>query len=93
MPRSWLLLDYTSTSPRHHPAVAGAGKECCYSPKNLNAVLNPGPPLFRMDRDQNYGAIGGFASYVVTAQNTTIRYHSDNGTVLYTGTPVKPRNL
>ncbi len=55
--------------------VAGAGKECCYSPTNLDNALNPGEPLFRLDSEQTHGGmIGGFASYAVTAANTTIRY-------------------
>jgi acid phosphatase/tartrate-resistant acid phosphatase type 5 len=95
--------------------VTGAGKACCYKPDNLKAILNPGPPAFRMDSEQSHGAAGGFASFAVTAQahpaprtptpnlpprdrcpcdlqNTTIRYHSDNGTVLFSATPVAPRN-
>lgn len=71
--------------------LAGAGKECCYAPSHLHSQLNPGPPLFRMDREQKHGAIGGFASYVVTATATTVRYHDHTGAVLYTAEPLPPR--
>ena len=71
--------------------VAGAGKECCYDPANLDNEKNPGQPLFRMDSDQTHDAIGGFASYSVTAESTIIRYHDQDGSILYQGTPVAPR--
>jgi len=48
--------------------IAGAGKQCCYEPKNLNNRANPGLPLFRMDAGENKGDGGGFASYTVTQQ-------------------------
>ena len=71
--------------------VAGAGKECCYAPWHLHSRLNPGPPLFRMDKGMEHSAIGGFASYVVTAEATTVRYHDHDGSVLYTAAPLPPR--
>ena len=49
--------------------VAGAGKECCYSPKNLNNKANPGLPWFRMDAGENEADGGGFASYTVTQRS------------------------
>ncbi len=71
--------------------VAGAGKECCYSPKNLDNKVNPGEPLFRMDSGQNHSQIGGFASYSVTAEATTVRFHGADGSVLYAADPLPPR--
>jgi len=73
--------------------VAGAGKECCYSPSNLNNKNNPGQPLFRMDADKNKGDGGGFASYSVTDSSTTIRFHAASGKVQYTAAPIPPRKL
>jgi tartrate-resistant acid phosphatase type 5 len=52
--------------------IAGAGKQCCYEPKNLNNRANPGLPLFRMDAGKNEGDGGGFASYTVSATGTQI---------------------
>lgn len=78
----------------HHPSsrqdlhfiVAGAGKECCYEPFNIHNPKNPGKPLFRMDsRVRPENANGGFASFHVLHDKniTTVRFHSDDGTVLY----------
>jgi len=72
--------------------LAGAGMECCYQPKNLDNHANPGQPLFRMDLLQNRDDTGGFASYTVSASNTTIRFHAANGgRVQYTAEPILPR--
>lgn len=71
--------------------LAGAGKECCYRPSHLHSRLNPGPPLFRMDSEVRHGSTGGFASYVVSETSTTIRYHAQDGSVLYTAAPLTPR--
>ena len=71
--------------------LAGAGRWCCYRPDHLHSALNPGPPAFRMDAHETHGAIGGFASFAVTAEATVVRMHADNGTVLHTASPVTPR--
>ena len=46
--------------------LTGAGMECCYAADNLNNKANPGEPWFRMDKGQNQGDGGGFASFTVT---------------------------
>eukprot|EP00900_Chrysochromulina_parva_P017957 jgi/Chrpa1/26162/Chrysochromulina_OHIO_Genome00001145-RA len=71
--------------------IAGAGKQCCYEPKNLNNRANPGLPLFRMDAGENKGDGGGFASYTVSATGTQIRFHMASGAVQYEPTVIKPR--
>eukprot|EP01059_Diplonema_ambulator_P031780 TRINITY_DN594_c0_g1_i1.p1 TRINITY_DN594_c0_g1~~TRINITY_DN594_c0_g1_i1.p1 ORF type:complete len:330 (+),score=120.28 TRINITY_DN594_c0_g1_i1:39-1028(+) len=70
--------------------LAGAGKECCYDPTNINKVPS-GSMKFRMDSQNTYGAKGGFASLTVTATETTIKYYDTTGKVLYTAAPVYPR--
>lgn len=72
--------------------VSGAGKTCCYKPKNLNNKNNAGKLEFRMDNEQTNGARAGFASFSVSANETTIRYHDQDGNVLFTSDAVLPRN-
>ena len=38
------------------------------------------------------GTVGGFSSVYITKQNMTVRFHDQNGTVMYTSS-VPPRNL
>eukprot|EP01064_Diplonema_japonicum_P017769 TRINITY_DN2607_c6_g1_i1.p1 TRINITY_DN2607_c6_g1~~TRINITY_DN2607_c6_g1_i1.p1 ORF type:complete len:353 (+),score=72.12 TRINITY_DN2607_c6_g1_i1:63-1061(+) len=70
--------------------LSGAGKECCYSPKHADA-LPANITKFHMDSHNKYGSDGGFASFTVTSEYTTVKYYSDNGTVLFTSDPIFPR--
>ena len=38
------------------------------------------------------GTVGGFSRVIITKQNMTVRFHDQNGTILYTSS-VPPRNL
>jgi len=71
--------------------VSGAGKTCCYGAKNLNNAANTGDLKFRMDSGETHGAKAGFASFSVTANETTIKYHNQDGDLLYTADVVQPR--
>eukprot|EP00755_Sulcionema_specki_P018389 Sspe_Gene.66758::Locus_39436_Transcript_1_2_Confidence_0.667_Length_1232::g.66758::m.66758/K14379/ACP5; tartrate-resistant acid phosphatase type 5 len=72
--------------------VSGAGKECCYRPSKMEAV--PSHLLkFHMDRDQTYGASGGFASVTSTEHESIITYYNTHGEKLYQAPPVYPRRV
>lgn len=71
--------------------LAGAGKECCYSPANLNNPTNAGDLKFRMDGEEKHGASGGFASLTATAAGAAATYYDQDGTSLFTSKAIEPR--
>jgi len=71
--------------------LAGAGKECCYSPAHLDNKANAGDLAFRMDAEQKHGASGGFASITATAAGAAATYYDQDGTSLFTSKAIAPR--
>jgi len=80
--------------------VVGAGKECCYSPVNIDTVP-PGAAHFYVAGPEGsesqpalpFPVLGGFASLRFGAEISVVTLHAHNGTALYEAPPFPRRTL
>jgi tartrate-resistant acid phosphatase type 5 len=74
--------------------LTGMGDECCYNASNINNHLNPrhGIKWFISEENKDlYHAEGGFTSFMAIKSHMMVKYHDQDGHVLYTADPILPR--
>eukprot|EP00042_Codosiga_hollandica_P026047 m.120294 g.120294 ORF g.120294 m.120294 type:complete len:217 (+) comp52077_c0_seq3:1281-1931(+) len=70
--------------------LSGAGRECCYSNTNMNAI--PAGSLKYLLANSQTTIEGGFVSFQFSDTNLVVYYYDQSGNVLYTTPAISPRS-